>query len=187
MDNENIKLIAANLDLVTKKEFKVVLVYGDLATGKRGKEFCEEVYQHLGKNCLTKSYIWNFNELINPFVRKTAAKYTSAVDMIVIAARGEEDLPTSVRRWIKMWGSQKRDSRCVLVGILSLRNKPYDKLPSTSSYLHKAARKAEMPFFWEPIYPSKNHFNFSKDPFPLKITNADREIDVTNSPTDNFL
>ena len=110
-----------------------------------------------------------------------------SVDMIVIAARGEENLPSAVKKWIKMWGSQKRDNRCVLVGILSLRNKPYDKLPSTSSYLHKAARKAEMPFFWEPIYPSKNHFNFSKHPIPYKITNADREIDVINAPTDNYL
>jgi hypothetical protein len=120
---------------------EVLIIYEDLAAGKKAKEVCDSLTQRLGKPWRMNLELLNFGSL--HLAKQSAASFDR--DLIIISC-GNGKLPKSVRGWIDSFAAQPKFSGA-LVGLLAVTAWGPKGRRTTQSYLAAAARRRGMKFF----------------------------------------
>src|SRR4030095_1912252 len=80
--------------------FKVVIAYEDFETGKRAKRTYDLLVENLENDCVFSNQMWKFDVLSLPKLREMATHDALTADIIMIACRGDRELPSAVQNWI---------------------------------------------------------------------------------------
>jgi hypothetical protein len=134
----------AALDIGDKPMFRAVLIYQDLAAGKRANEFCDKLARRLEDDCGISQQMWNFNVLAVPEIRNIAASAAAAADIVVLSISSATALPAKVKEWIEMWLWLVDLTRPALVALFG---SPSGTNEAVVAYLRNAARRKGIDFF----------------------------------------
>lgn len=132
--------------------FNVVTVYEDFETGQNARKTYDFLAEHLGNEFRLNNQMWKFDVLAMPKLKEMAASDAAAADIILVAMRGTNDLPTEVREWMKLWLAH--GTRAIaMVALFEVSNQPVGDL--IRDYLADVARRADVEFFSQPgIWPA---------------------------------
>jgi hypothetical protein len=132
--------------------FKILIVYepwmayATLGVAVRPHEMSERLAGVLRSHCETECDLWTFELLRHPRLRDWAATEAGGANMIIIAARGDKELPDHVKAWIESWLPQRREGLGILVGILGEEAEPPGET-RLCACLRQMAEKGHMRFF----------------------------------------
>ena len=95
-------VIGANqtLDLVDRPKFNVVIVYQDIAAGKRAMNFYDRVIRELVRIDF-RLELWNFQVLAVPEIGNSAVKVAAQADFVVLSIYRKAQLSAQTRDWIR--------------------------------------------------------------------------------------
>ena len=125
------------------------MAYETLGIAARPYELSERLAGVLKSRCETDCALWTFELLRQPCLREWAATEAAGADMIIIAARGDKELPDHVKIWMESWLPQRREGLATLVGILGEEAAPSGETRRLCAYLRQMAQKGHMRFFWQ--------------------------------------
>src|SRR5258708_27092176 len=75
----------------------VLIVYDSVRSGKRAKELCDRLGQHLAPDCKLNFSIWNLSALQLPTLAQAAASAAEHAALLIVAVNGDKTLPRSVK------------------------------------------------------------------------------------------
>lgn len=127
------------------RNFKVVVAFDDTATSSPALKTCEYVIQQLGSDIQVRRKIVDFNET-NPQRRAAAARDAAKADMIIVATREDDELPTPMQEWMDQWAGNRSTDEGALVAIFN-RSDRSGVAPRVRDHLASVARLAHMDFF----------------------------------------
>jgi hypothetical protein len=133
------------------RNFKVVVAFDDNATSSPALKTCEYVIQQLGNDIEVRRKIVDFNQT-TPQRRAAAARDAANADMVIVATRENEELPTSMQEWMDEWSANRRSNEGALVAILNPAPCSSVK-PRVRDQLASVARQAHMDFFSSEVSP----------------------------------
>jgi len=137
----------------TSAPFKILIVYEPwmayeiLGVAVRPYELSERLAGVINSRCETDCDLWTFAMLSHPHLRDWAAAEAASANMIIIAARGDKELPDHVKTWMESWLPQRREGLATLVGILGEEAEPSGQTWRLCAYLRQMAEKGHMRFF----------------------------------------
>jgi hypothetical protein len=143
----NDQTAAADDTSAEKVAVKIVIASEDAAGGVRAREVSERLAAELLPGTDIASEIWRFNFLRHADVRQVAATTAADADLVVLAARGDEELPEHVKQWIEDWVLLQRNTPAVLVALLDHDMELPGTLSLLCAYLRHAAGRAGMDFY----------------------------------------
>ncbi len=85
------------------KQLALLATFEDSATGRRIKEFCQDLTRQLGQHCQIIEHVWLFSMFRLPELREIAAEEAAASDLVVMALHNAESLPNEVKSWMNLW------------------------------------------------------------------------------------
>ena len=138
--------------MVRSAPFKILIVYEPwmayeaLGIAVRPYELSERLAGVLNSRCETDCDLWTFELLRQPRLRDWAATEAAGANMIIIAARGDKELPDHVKAWIESWLPKRREGLGILVGILGEDAEPSGET-RLCACLRQMAEKGHMRFF----------------------------------------
>jgi hypothetical protein len=133
------------------RNFKVVVAFDDNATSSPALKTCEYVIQQLGDDIEVRRKIVDFNQT-SPQRRAAAARDAAKADMVIVATRENEELPTTMQEWMDEWATNRRADEGALVAILNPAPGP-GATPRVRDQLANVARQAHMDFFSSEVSP----------------------------------
>ena len=133
------------------RHFKVVVAFDDSAASSPALKTCEYVIQQLGEDIEVRRKIVDFNEAKTPRRRAAAARHAATADMVIVAAREGEQLPTSMEEWVEEWAGNRSTHEGALVAIVN--NPGRKRRGGVRDRLASVARQANMDFFSSEISP----------------------------------
>jgi hypothetical protein len=133
------------------RNFKVVVAFDDTATSSPALKTCEYVIQQLGGDIPVRRKIVDFNQT-TPQRRAAAARDAAKADMVIVATRGEEDLPAPMQKWMDEWAANRSTDEGALVAILN-RGQSTAASGRVRAQLANVARQAHMDFFSSEMSP----------------------------------
>src|ERR1700721_1605671 len=77
----------AGPDLNDKPKFNVVIIYEDIAAGKRAKHFYDRVIRELVDECDFSLELWNFQLLAIPEIGNSAGTAVPQADFVILSMR----------------------------------------------------------------------------------------------------
>jgi hypothetical protein len=110
----------AGPDLNDRPKFNVVIIYEDIAAGKRAKHFYDRVIRQLVDECDFSLELWNFQVLAVPEIGNSAAKAAAETDFVIVSMYRKAQLSVQTRDWIERWSGLITDSKSALVALLEL-------------------------------------------------------------------
>lgn len=132
--------------------FNVVIAYEDFETGQNARKTYDFLVEHLGNEFCLNNQMWKFDVLAMPKLREIAANDAAAADLILVALRGNNELPAEVREWMELWLRQGTRAIAV-VALFEVPGQPVGNL--IRDYLADVARRAKVEFFSQPgIWPA---------------------------------
>jgi hypothetical protein len=139
----------------------VIVAYEDFSTGNHALNIFERLFPGLGQPPLFSTHnVWKFDLLEIAKFREIAAREAAAADIILISAHGPGELPTTVKRWMELWITQRHSDPGALVVLLDGIKKPGLEDLRAEAYLRDCAIRAGMDFF---IQREKQRQKRSKD------------------------
>ncbi len=136
---------ADGLDVTACLNF--VIVFEDVATGRRAKYIYDSLASQLGKMFAFEQQTWKFSVLNEQRLRELAARDAAAADIIILACHGDGDLPAEVKSWIDLWAGRNGGPKALVV---LFDGQPGQAQAAIRAYLEAVARQADMDFFAEP-------------------------------------
>jgi hypothetical protein len=127
------------LDLVDRPKFNVVIIYEDIAAGKRAKHFYNRVIRELADECDFSLELWNFQVLAISGVANSAAQTATKADFGILSMHGKAQLSAETRDWIERWSGLISDNRSALVAMLDQPGMRRGTAATTLDYLRKVA------------------------------------------------
>ncbi len=86
---------------VDSTALKIVVIYEDVASGKRAKHFAEELAQRLGSTSPLDESLWRCDLLEYPEIATEAARAVADADYLIVALHRDRVLPLAAREWIE--------------------------------------------------------------------------------------
>jgi hypothetical protein len=134
------------------RNFKVVVAFDDSATSSPALKTCEYVIQQLGNDIQVRRKIVDFKQETTPQSRAAAARDAAKADMVIVAAREDEQLPLPMQEWMDEWAANRSADEGALVAILNRSTRANTK-SSVRDRLASVAKQAHMDFFSSEISP----------------------------------
>lgn len=100
------------------RQLALLATFEDSTTGRRVKEFRQDLSRHLGQDCRIIEHVWLFNMFRLRELREIAAEEAAAADLIVISMHDAECLPEDVKAWVDLWSRQKGERKPLLLALL---------------------------------------------------------------------
>jgi len=135
------------LDLVDRPKFNVVIIYEDIAAGKRAKHFYNRVIRELADECDFSLELWNFQVLAISGVANSAAQTAAKADFVILSMHGKAQLSAETRDWIERWSGLISDNRSALVAMLDQPGMRRGTAATTLDYLRKVADRKGISFY----------------------------------------
>jgi hypothetical protein len=126
--------------------FRVTLATENATASRRAQALYDRLARRLSTHIEFSQRAWEFQQLESASLRKTAAREAARSDMIVMALRGNQPLPESVRSWLETLPVLKRSHSVALVVLLEI---PVvgTRLPRLREYLQSLAARCRMDLF----------------------------------------
>jgi hypothetical protein len=105
-------------ELDDRAKFNVVIIYEDIAVGKRAKRFYDRVIRELVHECNFRLKLWNFQVLGIPEIRSSAVKAAAQADFVILSMYRKAQLSAQTRDWIERWLWLITDNKSALVALL---------------------------------------------------------------------
>jgi hypothetical protein len=137
----------AGPDLNDRPKFNVVIIYEDIAAGKRAKHFYDRVIRELVDECDFSLELWNFQVLAVPEIGNSAAKAAAQADFVIVSMYRKAQLSGQTRDWIERWSGLISDSKSALVALLDQPGMKRGTAASTLDYLRKVADRKGISFY----------------------------------------
>jgi hypothetical protein len=112
---------------------------------------CDYVIQQLGNDIEVRRKVVDFNQT-SPQRRAAAARDAAKADMVIVATRENEELPTPMQEWMDEWVANRSTDEGALVAILK-RGTDTGVTPRVRDQLASVARQAHMDFFSSEVSP----------------------------------
>jgi hypothetical protein len=125
----------------------VLLLYQDAATALRGKYLVDHLAGDVNLAADFRLNLWRFDLLNLPALRQLDAEESLNSDIVVLSAKGQDELPASVCSWLELWFARNAPSPRAL--ILLSEDRPRHALTTTESryFLEASARHAGVEVF----------------------------------------
>ena len=134
-------------DLDERPKFNVVIIYEDIAVGKRAKHFYDRVIRELVDECDFSLELWNFQVLAVPEIGNSAAKAAARADFVILSMHRKAQLSVQTRDWIERWSGLITDNKSALVALLDQLGMKRGTVASTLDYLRKVADRKGISFY----------------------------------------
>ena len=126
---------------------KVVLVYEDFEMGARGKEVFDLIAKEAGGEGAAQLTVWRFDFFQSAELTQAVTRETEVADVIIIAPRDPNQLPSQVQSWIEQWPLHRKIKTGALVMVFHPKAGDLAKTSDTALLLWRAASRAGMEFF----------------------------------------
>ncbi len=124
----------------------MVIAYEDFKAAEKAKEVYDFLVANFTHEWRVSSQMWKFAVLDNPELRKMAAKDAATASLIIVSARGDQELPADVKAWIEAWlGCQ--DEGVALIALFDSPPGAAGHVQADQAYLENVARRGRMEFF----------------------------------------
>jgi hypothetical protein len=137
----------AGPDLNDRPQLNVVIIYEDIAAGKRAKHFYDRVIREFVDECNFSLELWNFQMLAVPEIGNSAAKAAAQADFVILSIHRKAQLSVQTRDWIERWSGLITDSESALVALLDQPGMKRGTAASTLDYLRKVADRKGISFY----------------------------------------
>jgi len=169
--------LAAGFNVEPKTAFHVLMVYEDLAAGKRAMDTCKFLMAQVEEEIKFRTSMWKFGILQNPKLGELAVGDALEADVIIVAARGQQELPPQVKAWMETWVPQKRGQAVALIAILARPAETEGPSP-VQAYLKQVAAGAQIDFLLQEIQTTEGQessqgFSPGAKTWPLRSVAAD--------------
>ncbi len=126
--------------------FRVVIVYEDFTAAQQAKAAYDFLTANLTHEWQVTRQTWKFELLRLPELCALAAEDAALADVIIVACRGEGELPAPVRAWVEKWLGYRADN-VALIALLDCPPEQAKGPEATQDYLERVARQADLEFF----------------------------------------
>ena len=165
-------------ELEITRTINVVILFEDIAAGKRAKKIYDCLVLHL-KDFEFDYEVWKFDILENAKLQELAASDAAAADIIIIAMHGDTEFPAHIKAWFDLWVGQNGNPMALVV--------LYDVYPTETSapartrgYLESVAQRGNMDFFVQPDGPADGSGQIKSESAETDSSRA--ELSVFNTP-----
>ena len=141
-----------------KTAFRILIAYEDRETGNSARNLVRRLAARLASCCRLESDPWKFELIGHPRLKRFVARAAGEADMIIIAAKGGEELPSSVRGWLECWASRHRCDPVALVALSPEQDEVRVPAPAWLAHLARTAAVAGADFFSPGRAPSEPLF-----------------------------
>src|SRR5947207_1912351 len=142
-----------NLNHPLSIRIDVLIAYDQLEAHQYASELCQRVTQRLGSACEMNLTAWNFRLLEIPQLMCTVAQTAARAAMIIIAADGNNALPSGIKTWVGMVVGAKEAAVGLIVAQLhGIRREQKEAAPAYL-YLKQMADAAGFDFLAHVVEP----------------------------------
>ena len=134
-------------ELNDRPRFNVVILYEDIAAGKRAKLLYDRVIRELVDEWDFGLELWNFRVLAVPEIGNSAAKAAAQADFVIVSMYRKAQLSAQTRDWIEKWSGLITDNKSALVALLDQPVLRRGTVTSTLDYLRKVAERKGISFY----------------------------------------
>jgi hypothetical protein len=127
--------------------YSVVIAYDEVAGGQRAMEMFIRLQRETPGAQDFHCDLWRFDLLTLPGVSDAALLAGMQAKIIIIAARAEIDLPSSVKSWLSQSTAGKLPGSAALVALLHSRRESLDTVSPSHATIEMAARRRGLQFF----------------------------------------
>ena len=100
------RIIADSTDPIgrtaSRCSLNTVVAYEDVAAAKKAKEMWDRLGRSIGGGISFEIHLWRFDVLRTPELRDTAVDDAAQARLIMVATRGQQDLPAETKAWIDL-------------------------------------------------------------------------------------
>ena len=146
---------------------EALILYQDLATGKRAMETLQRLVGKMGHGCLFRYHLFSFGALKLPQIHDDVADHAVRADIILFSVRAGADMPTEVKAWTETWLRKRTHRNCALVALVGQSRDRVNSPTPVHAYLQETARKGQMDFFSQNENWANDQQDFSSQAFPL--------------------
>ena len=126
---------------------RTVVVYDSLASGVRGKGFCDQLVAHPDLRAARRESLWHRDLLGAPGIGRAAARAALRAEFVVLALRGDEDISAGFEGWFRRWMPRARGRAITLIALFDQAAARPLPMAHMRSSLGKAAGAAGLHFF----------------------------------------
>ncbi len=126
--------------------YYVVLLYENMAAGKRAYTFCEKLIDELGARGRCEKGLWSFKVLDLDHIRQEAEAAATRADVVILSLDGEDELPRSFKNWLENWPRRAGDKSPTVVALFGSPESDSARLTETRAYLRSATKAAGLTF-----------------------------------------
>lgn len=131
----------------------VLIAYDQLEAHQHAKDLCNRVTEHLGPGCELNVTAWNFRLLGVTELMCATAKNAARAAMIIIAADGHDDLPSSMKTWIGMVVAAREAAVGLIVAQLHGIRREDKEVAPAFLYLKQLADASALDFLAQVVEP----------------------------------
>lgn len=108
----------AKANVEVSSRFNALIAHDDASMGIWAKHVFSNVTRHLEPGCQAGLEVWKFNTLQMPAPAASAPDDAVAANMIILAAREQNEVPHAVRKWIETWLARRAGAEGTLALLL---------------------------------------------------------------------
>src|SRR6185437_2670338 len=127
--------------------FEVALVYQDLPTGLRARQFLNHVVDHCQLAAEFSLTLWKLEMFHLPEICEQAAAAASAAALVVLSLRGDIGLESDTENWLMQWISHRQDEECALAVLIDCDMQRLDSVGQTLFRLQDMTRASQVRLF----------------------------------------
>lgn len=105
-------------DLLSPPALNVMLIYEDLAAGRRAKELLDRLRHRLGPEAEMEIHLCRFDLLQVPQFREEAMEHGLGADILILSARHGVEVPSHVQDWLETCRNAGASRSAALVMLL---------------------------------------------------------------------
>ncbi len=135
-------------------QIRVLLIYEDLASGKRGMETYHYLVALLGDEYEFSCNLWNFHLLQVADLCGRAAVEAAESDIIIVSINHEQNLPDALKEWTNLWLELDRKPSQALVAVAAPEHKDSEESTVKTAFLRDVASRGGLGFFSPRFVPS---------------------------------
>lgn len=157
MDATSIDFAEGNAAPSTESsQFEVALVYQDLPTGLRARQFLNHVLDHCQLGADFTLSLWKLDLFHLPEICEQAVLSVREAALILLSLRGDIGLEPNTESWLTEWVKRRHDEECALAVLIDCDMQRLDSVAETLFRLQDLTRSSQVRLFvgFVPSYPS---------------------------------
>src|SRR5882762_9416534 len=151
---------------------EVLIVYDNVRSGRRAKEFCDRLEQQLAPNCKLNLSIWSVFALQLPALAQAAAREAERAALLIVAVNGDKRLPQSLKNCLRWCARGIRAADGALVAQLHGIQKVNEELCPAYGCLRQVAHYNGIRFFSEVVELPDDELGFSSGRIATRVGNS---------------